>query len=89
MARAPYRGVELTEALRPVASPVDTFVQAQVPSRDTNLQDLARSLSGLGGSLQSLVGKRDAEAEENDRIRAAPPSGSPTARERPRRSPRA
>ncbi len=69
MAREAYRGVELTEALRPVASPVDTFVQAQVPSRDTNLQDLARSLTGLGGSLQSLVGKRDAEAEENDRIR--------------------
>ncbi|WP_298951571.1 hypothetical protein, partial [uncultured Methylobacterium sp.] len=69
MARAPYRGVELTEAIRPVAAPVDTFVQAQAPSRDTNLQDLARSLSGLGGSLQSFVQKRDAEAEEADRIR--------------------
>ncbi|RVU19132.1 CHAP domain-containing protein [Methylobacterium oryzihabitans] len=69
MARAPYRGVELTEALRPVASPVDTFVTAQAPSRDTNLQDLARSLSGLGGSLQSFVQKRDAEAEEADRLR--------------------
>ena len=69
MARAPYRPVELTEALRPVAAPVETFVQAQVPSRDTNLQDLARSLSGLGGSLAGLVGQRDKQAEEEDKIR--------------------
>lgn len=69
MAREPYRGVELTEAYRPVAAPVETFVQAQVPSRDTSLQDLARSLSTLGGSLGELVGKRDREAEADDAIR--------------------
>ncbi len=69
MARAPYRPVELSEALRPVAAPVDTFVQAQAPSRDTSLQDLARSLSGLGGSLAGLVGQRDKQTEEEDKIR--------------------
>ncbi|WP_156634056.1 hypothetical protein [Methylobacterium sp. Leaf113] len=52
-----------------MASPVDTFVRPQEPSRDTNLQDLARSLSGLGGQLAGMVGKRDAQAEEDDKIR--------------------
>lgn len=69
MPRDPYRPVDRYELLRPVASPVDTFVRAQEPSRDTNLQDLARSLSGLGGSLAGLVGQRDKEAEEADAIR--------------------
>jgi muramidase (phage lysozyme) len=68
MARQPYRPME-AEPLRPVASPVDTFVRPQEPSRDSNLQDLARSLSGLGGSLAGMVGKRDAQAEEDDKIR--------------------
>lgn len=69
MARAPYRPVEETEALRPVASPADTFVAPQAPSRDTSLQDLARSLSGLGGNLGSFVEKRDKDAEEADKLR--------------------
>lgn len=69
MPRAPFKSVELTEALRPVAAPVDSFVQAQVPSRDNNLQDLARSLSGLGGSLAGLIGQRDKQADEEDAIR--------------------
>ncbi len=79
MAREPFKPVELTEAYRPVATPVDSFVQAQVPSRDNSLQDLARSLSTLGGSLGELVGKRDREAEENDRLRgeAAFHAGNP------------
>lgn len=69
MARAPFKPVELDEALRPVAAPVDSFVQAQVPSRDTNLQDLARSLSTLGGSLASMVGQREKQAEQDDALR--------------------
>lgn len=79
MAREAYRGVELTEGYRPVAAPVDPFVTAQVPSRDTSLQDLARSLSTLGGSLGEMMGKRDREAEENDRLRgeAAFHAGNP------------
>lgn len=67
MPREPYRPVERTELLRPAAAPVDSFVRAQEPSRDTSLQDLARSLSGLGGSLAGLVGQRDKEAEEAGR----------------------
>lgn len=69
MPREPYRPVERTELLRPVAAPVDSFVRAQEPSRDSSLQDLARSLSVLGGSLGGLVGQRDKEAEEADRLR--------------------
>lgn len=69
MPREPYRPVERTELLRPVAAPVDTFVRAQEPSRDSSLQDLARSLSVLGGSLGGLVGQRDKEGEEQDRLR--------------------
>ncbi|TXN68125.1 glycoside hydrolase family 104 protein [Methylobacterium sp. WL6] len=69
MARAPYRPVEETEALRPVAAPVDTFVAPQAPSRDTSLQDLARPLSTLGGNLGSFVEKRDKDAEEADKLR--------------------
>ncbi|TXM69978.1 glycoside hydrolase family 104 protein [Methylobacterium sp. WL120] len=69
MARAPFRPVEETEALRPVASPVDTFVAPQAPSRDSGLQDLARSLSTLGGNLGSFVEKRDKDAEEADKLR--------------------
>lgn len=68
MAQQPYRPME-AEPLRPVSSPVDTSVRPQEPSRDTNLQDLARSLSGFGGSLAGMVGKRDAHAEEDDNIR--------------------
>ncbi|MCJ2129345.1 hypothetical protein [Methylobacterium sp. E-045] len=69
MARQPFRPVELTEALRPVAAHVDNFIHAQEPSRDTNLQDLARSLSGLGGSLAGMVGERDRKAKEDDKVR--------------------
>ena len=70
MARQPFRPVDLAEALRPVAAPVDSFVHAQEPSRDASLQDLARSLSGLGGSLAGMVGEREAKAKEEDKIRA-------------------
>ncbi|MCE4224913.1 hypothetical protein HCU64_14210 [Methylobacterium sp. C25] len=69
MARTPTRPVDLDVALQPVASPVDTFVRPQEPSRDTSLQDLARSLSGLGGSLGTMLEERKQKDEQDDKLR--------------------
>jgi muramidase (phage lysozyme) len=63
MARAPVRQIERSAQLRPVAEPVDTFVQ---PKR-SNLRDLAQSLSGFNESLQGYFeAERVRKAQDDD-----------------------
>lgn len=65
MARTPVRQIEQNVQLRPVASPVDTFVQpAQSP-----LRELAKSLEQFSGPLQDMAEKRSKKQKEEDKIR--------------------
>jgi len=65
MARAPVKDIPLSAQLRPVATPVDTFVRpAQSP-----LRDLAASLSTFDRSIQQFLSVRDEKAMRDDEIR--------------------
>lgn len=65
MARAPVREIPLSAQLRPVATPVDTFVRpAQSP-----LRGLADALGTFDRSLQQFLSVRDEKAMRDDEVR--------------------
>lgn len=68
MARAPTPTVAITEAVRPVASPVDAYVRPSEPAR-SNMWQVAEALSGFDRDLSGFVQQRQAATAEQDRLR--------------------
>lgn len=68
MARAPVADIRVTEALRPQAEPVDTYVRPAAPSRSP-LWDVAEALGKADNQLASWLQGEDAKAKEQDRLR--------------------
>lgn len=68
MARAPTPTVSVTEAVRPVASPVDAYVRPSEPAR-SNMWQVAEALGGFDRDLGAFAQKRQAETAEQDRTR--------------------
>jgi hypothetical protein len=65
MARAPVQPLPLTEQLRPVASPVDTYVRPQ----ESSFRGLAQALGVFDSSLQGFLSVRDKKKQEEDYLR--------------------
>jgi muramidase (phage lysozyme) len=66
--RSPYTAPRFGEALRPQASPVDTFVNAPQIVRGNPLEDLAQGLSKFDAGLGSFLAERKKQKDEEDRI---------------------
>lgn len=69
MAREPYRPISGPSAITPVARPVDTYVRPAEPPR-SSLHELAEGLASLDTGMSAFLAKRNAKAEEQDKIRA-------------------
>lgn len=72
MARAPVKQIEVDEVIRPVASPVDTFIRtpALADNGASNLQSLAQGLAKFDSGLQGLLAERKAEQDKADAAQA-------------------
>jgi muramidase (phage lysozyme) len=70
LARDPFQPIRITEALRPQAAPVDTYVVPPQVQNDTSLADLARGLSTVSSSLDGFMKQRQERADQEDSIRA-------------------
>lgn len=68
MPRSQVREVSPANAIRPVASPVDTFVRPAEPA-PSPLHDVAEGLSALDAGLRGFLQKRQAQADEADKVR--------------------
>lgn len=64
MARQPVQEIALNGQIRPVASPVDTFVQPAA----SPLRDLAASLATLGGPLEGMLKEREDKKKKEEAV---------------------
>lgn len=67
--RTTFKPVSQPELIRPVATPVNTYVRPADPA-PSNLHQLAEGLGDLAGGLSSLVQARDAKQQEADAAQA-------------------
>ena len=68
MPRKPAPEVSKPEAIRPVASPSDTYVRPAEPA-PSDLHQLAQGLSAADTGLSDFLAKRQEEADAVDKIR--------------------
>lgn len=68
MPRPATPDIRITEGLQPAAAPVDTYVRPVTP-QESNLTDVARSLSNISTPLADWAAKEDEKRKANDAIR--------------------
>lgn len=69
MAREQINLGQVTEQLKPVAAPIDTYAKPAAPERSP-LWDVAQSLGGFERSLDEYVAQTKAKNAETDKLRA-------------------
>lgn len=69
MARPQTPDIRIEEALAPVAAPVNIGFAHPAAPAPSSLHGVAAALASLSGELTSVLGKKDAERKEADRLR--------------------